>query len=161
MRIKEHQQVDVIVGSRLFIPSCSCSFHLPPEIDDGVVILLIKLKFRSVLLFIRVQRIERGFSVRFNTPTPAHIIIFVSTIAKAGPCWLSRPNKQTPRVVRGKMLWVFFFLLKLVAQCIVGRKIGRLSSLRLRSRNGDHGRNNRNRSKHCSKDHPPLSGYVF
>ena len=160
MRIKEHQQVDVIVGSRLFIPSCSCSFHLPSEINDGVVIPLIKLKFRSVLLLIRFERIERGFSVRFNTPTPAHIIIFVSTIVKAGPGWLSRPNKQTPGVVRGEMLRVFFFLLKLVAQCTVGRKIGRLSSLCIRPGHGDHGRNYRNCSKHCGKDHPPLSGYV-
>ena len=155
-RIEEHQQVDVIVSSRFFIPSDSCGFHLPSKINDGVVIPLIELKFRSVLLLIRFERIERGFSVRFNTPRPAHIIIFVSTIVKAGPCWLSRPNKQTPGVVRGEMLWILFLLLKFIAQCTIGRKIGRLSSLRLHSRNGDHCRNNRNCSKHRGQDGPSL-----
>ena len=98
--------------------------------------------------------------MRLDTPRPAHVIILVSTIVKAGPCWLSCPNKQTPGVVRGEMLWVFFFLFKLIAQCSVWRKIGRLSNLRLSPRNGDHGHNYRDCSEHCGKDHPPLSGYV-
>ena len=159
-RVQEHQQIDVIVSSRLAVTPGSCRFHLPREIDYSVVIGLVELKLRRFLLFVLFPRIERGFGVRLNTPSPAHIVTLISAVVEPRSCRLTRPNKQTPAIVRGEMLRVRFFLLLLVTKRSVRHKIGWLRSLRSHSRNGDHGRNYRNGSQHCGKDHPPLSGDV-
>ena len=45
-----------------------------------------------------------------NTPRPAHIVLVISAIAEAFSCRLSCPNKKTPIIVRGEMLWVLFLL---------------------------------------------------
>ena len=98
--------------------------------------------------------------MRLNAPCPPDVIIFVSAVVEPGPRRFACPNKQTPVIIRSEMLRVRFFFLSFVTQRSVGRKISRLRSLCLHPRHGDHGRNYRNGSQHCGKDHPPLSGDV-
>ena len=117
-----------------------------------VTIFRLDWRFSSFIPIVTQRSVHWNLGGRIDTPSPTNILDFtrliILTIRRAGP------HQGTP--LAGTYCWIR------KGEVLIRRhrRIFCFAVLRLSPWNVDHGRNYRNCSEHCGKDHPPLSGYV-
>ena len=145
-------QVNAVIRSKLLISRLSGITKLHRHTNRSVLILrVVKAKRARRRLVIFPIYSHRILGCEINAPGPTDVI--ASLISFRLPLWYTSPHQWTPSGVTA----IFHAM---GAKRLIRHEVGRLSRIRLRPGNGDHGRNHCYCRENSSKDHPPLSGDI-